>query len=395
MARQRVIAALTATIALLLAGVLVARADTPDGRDSMSHRLTLELRPAYNIPSHFYMRGYNPDSRPLNKSLSAHINYTFSFSPHSHFGKAYPTAYQGIGIATYTFFAHESIGMPMLVYLLQGARIAKLAPALSLNYEWNVGFSWGWRPNSAMNSKYNIMVGVALPIVWRVAPRWQLSLTPEFTHFSNGDTSFSNSGANLFGLRVGASYLFSSHDEDAPAHRYIAPSKEYADKSFIKHITWDILGYGGWRSDRFTDSDGHFHCIEKPLPLGGIRLMPMYHLNDYFAIGTSLDIHIDGSANLYDGVHDEYYNTIAYSRPPLYEQTAVGVSLCGEISAPIFTVGIGAGFNLIKHGYDMRTYYTTFSLKAFLTKRLFLYLGYRFNSMQYTHSLMYGLGIRI
>jgi hypothetical protein len=46
-------------------------------------------------------------------------------------------------------------------------------------------------------------------------------------------------------------------------------------------------------------------------------------------------------------------------------------------------------------GYDYSRFYTTFSLKAHITRQLFLYVGYRFNSTQYTHNLMYGIGIRI
>ena len=42
----------------------------------------------------------------------------------------------------------------------------------------------------------------------------------------------------------------------------------------------------------------------------------------------------------------------------------------------------------------MSPFYTSFSLKAFLHKNLFLHIGYRFNSTQYTHNLMYGLGVR-
>ena len=49
---------------------------------------------------------------------------------------------------------------------------------------------------------------------------------------------------------------------------------------------------------------------------------------------------------------------------------------------------------MLNTGYDSSRLYATFSLKAFLTKRLFLYVGYRFNSTQYTHNLMYGLGMR-
>jgi hypothetical protein len=159
-------------------------------------------------------------------------------------------------------------------------------------------------------------------------------------------------------------------------------------------MTYDIVAYGGWRADRFIEN-GDFHLINEALPLGGINFQPTYHLNDYFGLGASLDLQADSSLNLYDGVTDDEGYTIAYSRPPLWQQLETGISLRGEVSAPIFTVGVGIGFNMLRTGYDYSPIYTTFSLKAHLSERLFLYIGYRFNSTQYTHNLMYGIGIRL
>ena len=281
----------------------------------------------------------------------------------------------------------------MVAYIMQGGRIADLSPSLSLGYEWNVGFSWGWIPNEAMNSRYNIMINVALPLTWHIAPHWELSLTPEYTHFSNGDTAFSNSGANMYGVRLGATYLFDAEREKASAGRYISPSEEYLGKSFGEHITYDIILYGGWRADRFSDN-GYFFVVNKALPIAGVHFQPLYHLNRHFGLGASLDIQYDSSLNLYNGIKDDDGNTISYSSPPLWQQLEAGISLRGEIQAPIFTIGVGVGVNVLDSGYDYSLFYTTFSLKAFVTRNLFLYLGYRFNSTQYTHNLMYGIGLR-
>jgi hypothetical protein len=159
-------------------------------------------------------------------------------------------------------------------------------------------------------------------------------------------------------------------------------------------MTYDIVAYGGWRADRFMDG-GKFYVINKALPLGGINFQPTYHFNDYFALGTSLDLQVDSSLNLYGATSDETGNTISYTRPALWQQMEAGISLHGEISAPIFTVGVGVGLNMLHRGYDSSLIYTTFSLKAHITKQFFLYVGYRFNSKQYTHNLMYGVGIRL
>jgi hypothetical protein len=297
-------------------------------------------------------------------------------------------------VAAYSYFDHQRTGTPLAIYIFQGANIANLTPRLAIGYEWNLGFSWGWHPNEAMNSRCNVLINVAIPFTWHVAPHWMLSLTPDYTHFSNGDTSFSNSGSNLFGVRLGATYLFSEEHTTTLARRFIAPSNVWSKRSLAKRMTYDIVAYGGWRADRFMDGS-MFYVINKALPLGGINIQPTYHLNDYFALGASLDLQLDSSLNLYDATMDEAGNTLSYTRPSLWQQMEAGISLRGEISAPIFTVGVGFGVNMLNTGYDASLLYTTFSLKARITRRLFLYIGYRFNSTQYTHNLMYGLGIRL
>ena len=164
-------------------------------------------------------------------------------------------------------------------------------------------------------------------------------------------------------------------------------------RTFAQRMSYDMIIYGGWRADRFLEG-GEIYIINKVLPIFGLNFQPQYHLNRHFAVGLSLDVQADSSLNLYDGVKGENNQVVSYSRPPFWQQLEVGVSARGEIRAPIFTIGVGVGVNMLNTGYDSSRLYATFSLKAFLTKRLFLYVGYRFNSTQYTHNLMYGLGMR-
>lgn len=384
------IVTLTTLIFVLLFGTFAAFAESPKWYEGMRHSLSVELRPAYNIVTHYALKD---DGNPANKSLSLHARYAFTLNPESRFGRLFPTAYQGIGIGSYTYFRPSLIGIPTAIYIFQGARIANLTEQLSMGYEWDLGFSFGWHPNAAMSSRGNVIINIGLPIAWQATEHWELTLTPDFTHFSNGDTSFSNAGSNLFGLRLGATYHFNQSPERVTARRFIAKSEELGERA-KEHMSYDIIAYGAWRADRFIDESG-IHVINKPLPIAGLQFQPAYHLNDYFALGASLDIQLDSSLNLYNGIESDDGRTIAYSQPPLWQQIEAGLSLRGEIRAPIFSVGVGIGVNMIDSGYDTSLIYTTFSLKAHLTRRLMLYIGYRFNSRQYTHNLMYGLGVRL
>lgn len=379
-----------ATLIFLILGVVQLCA-TP--KDSIPHHLSAELRPAYNAITHHALRGDYTDGDALESVLSFHVRYAFSLPKSNPQSKRYPTTYQGLGLGVYTLYHNDFIGTPLVAYILQGARLADFTERLSLGYEWNLGASWGWQPNEAMNSKCNVFISLSLPLSWHIAKGWELYVAPHFTHLSNADTHFSNSGANLFGLRLGATYHFNEDATKADIRRYISPSEELEGSSFADHLTYDIILYGGWRADRFTQ-DGHFYSTDKAYPLGGAHFQPQYHLNDHFALGASLDLQIDSSLNLY-AITTQGNTSATICRPTLWEQTEIGLSVRGEIKAPIFTIGASFGLNLNKRGYDMSRIYTQFSLKAFLTQRLFLYVGYRFNSHQYTHNMMYGLGIRL
>ena len=386
---RKVASILLSIFTLTLCGVGSAEAASPIRRDSISHRISMEVRPAYNIPSHYALRGNDP----INSAASLHLRYAFSFNDDSEIGKRFPTVYQGIGIGGYTFFHPEVTGQPMALYILQGAHIIDRKD-ITLGYEWNFGLSWHWMPNEAMNSKWNIMVNVALPISWHVSPEWEFSLTPDFTHFSSGDTSFSNSGANLFGVRLGVTRHFNSHNEHIRAKEYIAPSKELASENFRGHLSHDILIYGGWRADRFIDN-GEFVVIDRPLFLDGIQYHLLYHFNRHFALGTSLDVQTDSSLNLHDAIFDKEGNLVSYEHPSLLQQTECGLSLRFEITSPLFSVDAGLGVNVLgKKGYDFSRIYTQYSMKHFISSRTFIFVGYRFNSTQYTHNMMYGLGWR-
>lgn len=387
MARKIAISLITILILTLWGGGDI-KAATPIRCDSISHRFSMEVRPAYNVVSHYAMRGDDP----INSAASLHLRYAFSFNDDSEIGKRFPTVYQGVGIATYTLFHPEVTGRPIALYILQGAHIADRED-ITLGYEWNFGLSWHWRPNEAMNSKWNIMVNVALPVSWHISPKWELSLTPDFTHFSSGDTHFSNSGANLFGMRLGVTRHFNNHNEHIRAKSYIEPSEELQDKSLKGHISHDIIVYGGWRADRFLDHD-EFVVIDKPLLIDGIQYHQLYHFNRHFALGGSLDIQTDRSLNLYNPIFDETGKLVSYEHPSLLEQTECGLSLRFEITSPLFSVGAGLGVNVLGKGYDFSRLYTQYSLKHFINSRLFIFVGYRFNSTQYTHNMMYGLGLR-
>lgn len=378
---------------IVTGAIIMASAPMARGQEGPKHKLSVELRPAYNLISHGYFNGRNPDNKTIDKCASIHLRYAFEHSPSSRIGGLYPAVYQGIGLATYTFFSDCSVGTPLALYIFQGARLHDFrGRGPSVGYEWNLGYSWGWKPNSAMNSRWNVLINIGIPIGWQMEGGWELSLTPDFTHFSNGDTSFPNAGTNTFGLRIGALKEFGPNlRQRVDIKRLVEPSAELVGNT-AHRLVWDLIGYGGWRADRFASND-RLCVVDSPLVNGGLMLSPLYKLNRYVSLGGSLDLLVDTSANLYDAVWQDDM-LVGYMRPPLWQQTSLGVSLRGELRMGHMAVGIGSGVNLITHGYDMRRYYTSFTLKGFVSEQAFLFVGYRLSSLQYTHNIMYGVGVR-
>ena len=118
-------------------------------------------------------------------------------------------------------------------------------------------------------------------------------------------------------------------------------------------------------------------------------------MNKYFRAGVSLDAQYDESANLKDHlVEGTGGEDIKFYRPPFREQFAVGLSLRAELTMPVFSVNLGVGRNVFYKGKDIGKLYQILALKAFVTRRLFLHVGYQLSNFHDPNNLMLGLGYR-
>lgn len=57
------------------------------------HRIGIEGRPGYILPTNPFLEGENAQSRPINTTLSTHLKYSFQFNPASRLGQIYRGAY--------------------------------------------------------------------------------------------------------------------------------------------------------------------------------------------------------------------------------------------------------------------------------------------------------------
>ena len=315
------------------------------------HRIGIEARPGYIFPTSSFFRGENLNWKPIENSLSLHLKYSFQFHPNTYNDRIYRGAYQGIGVGYYNMYEKPQLGNPLTVYLFQGARIARFNQRLSLNYEWNFGASFGWKPyhsdlnpyNKVIGSKVNAYLNTNFYFNWMLSPKFDFTTGVAVTHFWNGSTKLPN--AVLF---------------------------------------------GSWRRKGVTIGEGQMVASPETYPVLGFNFAPMYNFGYKFRAGISLDGVYDGSANVYspDGYGDELL------KPSAGKQLALGVSGRAEYVMPYFTVGIGLGTNVIHAGGELKSFYQILALKIEVTRNSFLHIGYNLQDFHDPNYLMLGFGFR-
>lgn len=367
-------------------------------RHRLSHQLEFNLREGYLLNTHPFFGGENKFNEPMRSAGSVHLKYAFRFDPRSRWGSQYPDVYQGIGLACHTFRNREEIGVPWSAYVFQGAPIARLAPSLTLDYEWNFGVSWGWKKydpqlnprNMVVGSKMNAYINLGWLLNWQINNDWRLTAGVDVTHFSNGNTHYPNAGVNTVGGRVSLIRTFGTH-----SYRTSVETRCKARAEIERYFSYDVVLYGATRRKGIIWPDDRV-LVPGAFGVAGININPMYNLNACFRAGISLDAQYDESANIKDHVvgDDRAAENIRFYRPPFWEQFGVGLSLRAELVMPIFSINLGVGHNVFYQGEDLKGFYQIAALKTSITRRLFLHVGYQLRNFKDPNNLMLGLGYR-
>lgn len=187
--------------------------------------------------------------------------------------------------------------------------------------------------------------------------------------------------------RVGIVRTFNAEDKASGA---IAPKRLYIKP----HVSYDLLVYGATRKRGFV-KEGIPTLVPGSFGIVGLNFAPMYNFNNYFRAGLSVDAQFDESANIKDyKLVGTYGDDIKFHRPPFREQFAVGLSLRAELVMPIFSINVGIGRNMIYSGDDTEGFYQILALKTYVTRHLFLHVGYQLSKFKDPNNLMLGIGYR-
>ena len=367
---------------------------------AFEHRVGLDVRSGLVTQHHSLFRGENASGMPIKASASAHLQYGFRFPEKSCLWQMMPTAYQGVGIAPYTFFNHSVMGTPVAFYIFQGAEIARFGESLSLDYEWNFGASAGWHPNLVVGTKVNAYINVGLLLSWRPAfSGWVFSAGLDMTHFSNGDTTLPNVGVNTIGARVSAVREFGDVSAASRRKDVLRIQREaradLSGKKFLERTELDVILCGSVNAEHIS-MDGNEFQLDGRFGVLALHVNPLYRLTPCFLLGPSVDVQYNEGVNLIGHVAgiNPVNGDIRFHRPPLAEQLAAGLSLRVELQAPIFSVNLGFGHNVIYKGPELGGFYYLAALKTFLTDSLFMHVGLKICDTESSNNLLLGLGWR-
>ena len=379
-----IIWALLALFALPMSAQTDTEASDSSATRHFVHQLMFDYRPGAILHTNDFLRGKNPEVRTMNHDMGYYLKYAFSAPEGSEQARIYRDAYQGIGIGWNEF--NPQLGNPVSVFLLQGARIASLNNRLALNYEWNLGLTFGWNPydeidnpdNKLIGSRVTAYIGFDLYLRWIASRHVDLNFGLNVTHYSNGNTQFPNLGLNTAALRIGAAYYINRH----------SPRLLYRHEAMppVSHdITYDLILYGAWHQRGDYTSYGEAYILPGTYAVAGFNFNPMYRFNHWLKAGFSLDGTYDRGANVdLDGVAPE----------SVWRQMALGASARVEFCMPYFAINFGIGSNFVNATDDFHGIYELLALKLNLTRRFLLHIGYCLNDFHRPKHLMLGVGWR-
>lgn len=348
----------------------------------------------YVIPTNPFLRGENKLKKNLSLTAYDDFGVDFRYNPNSLNGKLYKGLYTGLGIRAASFFEPALLGDPISLYAYQGAPFWQINHKLQLGYEWKFGLTGGWTHYDQENLPENLSIGAPLTahiglgvkLSYKVSKVLQLWANGEITHFSNGNTCSPNAGLNTLGLSLGADYTLNPYLTDV-----LSPKLPLgmSDRGWF----YDIALYGAVRK-RVIHREEKSILIPGRFAIVGFQSAAMHKLSHRGAIGFGLDMQFDEGAGLseylVEGTSGEF---VRFYRPSFFKQLHVGPTLHAQLTAPIFTVDTGVGYDII-NPKENKAFYQFLTLKTFFTNNIFLNIGYRLGGFKYQQNLMIGLGYR-
>ena len=313
---------------------------------------------------------------------------------------AYGMPYYGIGLYTATF-RREELGNPISLYLIQGARIAKLTKKITFHYEFNLGYSMNWNtydlfdnPNNvAISSENNIHVGANLYFKILLNHRWDVNIGGSLTHFSNGAIKLPNRGMNLGSPYIEIVYKFNEPQEKITSDDLTPPQiKKRIDHDFLLTFSSRQI------ENNLRGTPLAPELIDYRFRVLGFCYAPMLVSKYSFRYGIGIDFVYDESngatsIKVQHPVDDLYYERITLGEPK--ERFSVGLAPKGEIVMPYFSFIGSLGYNILQGNKKDSRFYQILGIKIRLNENIFGTFGIRSTHFSRAQFLFWNVGYTI
>lgn len=312
---------------------------------------------------------------------------------------AYGMPYYGLGVYVADFGRKHDLGRPVSVYLLQGAMLAKISNRLTVNYEWNLGASFGWKKydpfdnpeNVAIGADLNAHVGAAVYLKWYLSPWLDLHFGADLTHFSNGAQRMPNKGMNMYSIFIEASYNFNrKHIREAYNPDLVPPPYE-------KHLVSDVyatISSRGIQVDT-TGTNLPSEYVDHKFKVLGLNYSLMYAPNYRYRYGVGVDLTYDESGGSWaervkNPRDDKWYDVVRYGK--VGQRLSLGATVKGEVVLPGYSIFANLGWQLYKGNPKESRFYQILGVKVYLRENFFGTFGIRANHFSRAQYLFWSLG---
>lgn len=288
----------------------------------------------------------------------------------------------GFGFLTYSFPQTDSLGKPNAFYLFLNAPF-KRWNKFSLNYIIRLGMSYNWEPhdpvvnplNTILGSYRNLYIAGGAEGQYLIGEQLSASFGLKFSHFSNGQSSLPNNGANLLTPHLGLKYDFNGGNR--PAYTKF-PKPEYTEKAMEYYVT---LG-NGIRQIFFAAEDSAVAAtIPKQgvsYPVYNISMGAQYQFGWVGKFGGGIDLIYWGAYN--PAVDDDLGpgGVVQPVKYPFSDYLQLGIFVSYEFVLNNISIIAQPGYRVIRKDYEGRP--TDF----------YQHLGLKYH----VHDLIIGVGIR-
>lgn len=316
---------------------------------------------------------------------------------------AYGMPYYGVALYGADFGSRRSdLGNPVSLYLLQGAVLTKISRRLTLNYEWNLGMSMGWKPydpfdnhqNVAIGSDVNVHVGLGLYFKWYVNHWLDLHFGADLTHFSNGAQKMPNKGMNMYSGYIEASFNFNRSKTMSEFDPSLVPPRY--EKHFVSDIYATISSCGIQMDTTGTNLPSQY--VDHKFKVIGLNYSLMRAANYRYRYGVGLDLVYNESGGAsaerkLNPLDNRWYDVVYYGRGK--ERFSVGATVKGEVVLPGYSIFANLGWQLYRGNKREKNFYQIIGVKVYLKENFFGTFGIRANHFSKAQYLFWSLGYTV